>query len=198
MKTRTCFVAALLLAVTAAHAQTPVDAPAPVVQVGLIMIQPNGSVGGSANRIARQAGEEMSGSLWLGTCSYGAGPVPASATDVWQLSGKVLTIGAGEASVQIGWQRSRRGGQDESSPPQSPRTLRLKSGERVTLERNALPPGSCGEGHVVLEVTFASREDRGHEREPLQRSVEDLKSASEAMATRLRGNLGTADLWLVR
>jgi hypothetical protein len=109
-------------------------------------------------------GADLAGTVYMAPCStVGASDpgraVSASATEVWQLSGKVLALSADEASVEIGWQRIRRGGQNEPSSQQST-TLTLKRGQRTTLETIEVPAaGSCQARAGSLDVVFASTEE---------------------------------------
>ncbi len=120
----------------------------PIVYAGLFIVRTDSGTGGHAAQTGDALGDDMSGMLYIAPCGVmGAGspgrPVSAFATDVWQLSGKVIELTEEYATVQLGWRRIRRSGQDEQSPEQS-QTLTLKRGDRTTIEQIAVPAaGSC-------------------------------------------------------
>lgn len=161
MTLRIAFLAgALALGQPAAGAQQPpVKMDEPIVHVGLF------TATGSATSTAEAVGTLEAGTVYMAPCaSLGAAdagrPVSAAATDVWQISVRVLAMTPDEASAQVTWQRIRRAGLDEQSPPQSA-TLALRRGDRVSLEQIAVPAaGSCLERAVALEVLYASMTDR--------------------------------------
>ncbi len=212
-----------------AGAQTPTPANQPIVHSGLYAMRADGQVGGSAVQTGEYVGDDLAGTLYLSPCA-GAGAsspgraVSAFATDVWVMSGKVLELTDQQASVQLGWRRTRRAGQDESSPEQSS-TLTLKRGERHTLETISVPAaGSCDARTVQLDVVFASRAElygvtdadyaRGGGRASgtaagRTPSVQGSQPRADAGGTAISVGSGgggtnpslrrlTADLWLVR
>jgi len=161
-------IALLTFAIAAIHAsagaQVPTPANQPIVHSGLFAIRADGKIGGSAVQTGEYVGDDLAGTLYLSPCA-GAGAsgpgraVSAFATDVWLMSGKVLELTDQQASVQLGWRRTRRAGQDENPPEQST-TLTLKRGERHTLETISVPAaGSCDARTVQLDVVFGSRNE---------------------------------------
>ena len=136
----------------------------PIVHSGLFIMRPDGKHSGSAVQTGQKVGDDLGGTLYMSPCDgIGAArpgrQISAFATDVWQMSGKVLELNDQLASVQIGWKRLRRAGQDESSAEQVT-TLTLKRGERFTIENvNAPASGSCDARSVQLDVVFASRQE---------------------------------------
>ena len=155
-----------LMAPPHADAQTPPPSlpgmGTPVVQAGLFSLRPDGSVGGSAVDTADTVGEDISGAVFMAPCaSLGAVSaalaLPAAATEVWKLSGRVHALTETQASLQLTWQRLRRGGQEVSAPGET-MTLTLGRGERTRLDAVTVPAtGLCPERSVALEVVFASR-----------------------------------------
>jgi hypothetical protein len=140
------------------------DPTQPVVHAGLFRVRQDGSLGGFASWTGRVAGEDLSATVYMLPCStLGAAsaswPVSTGATDVWRLSGRVLSVDDAQASVQLSWERLRQSGKDVSSPPQSVSVV-LNRGERTTLETVSLQRvGGCGADSVALSLLFASRED---------------------------------------
>ncbi len=160
-------IAATLAAPRPVSAQAPPSPPGmgtPLVQAGLFSLRPDGSVGGFAVDTAEAAGEDISGAVYLAPCGSlgavsGPRPIPASATDVWKLSGRVLALTDTEASLHLTWQRARRSGQELSDPGETV-TLTLRRGERTRLDTVALPAaGLCEERSAALDVVFASRDE---------------------------------------
>ena len=151
---------------TAARGSTPTaeSIQKPIVHSGLFVVSADGHGSGSAVQTGDREGGELSGILFISPCGViGASnperPVSAFATDIWLMSGRVLALNDQQVSVQIGWRRLRRNGQEESSPEQSV-TLTLQRGERHTLENVAVPAmGACDARNVSLEVVFASRQE---------------------------------------
>jgi len=220
MTLRTAFlITAVALGQTLLSAQTkPSQLTEAQIQAGLFTIRPDGQRGSSAVQTGNHLGADMSGTVYMAPCStVGASDpgraVSASATEVWQLSGKVLAISPDEASVEIGWQRIRRGGQNETSSPQSI-TLTLRRGERTTLEAIEVPAaGSCQARAGSLDVVFASVEEMlGTESVAFNGkkarvdgtatvstgSQGELKSTVVARAGQSAPTTLQADLWLVR
>ena len=136
----------------------------PMVHSGLFIMRPDGKHSGSAVQTGQKVGDDLGGTLYMTPCSgigaAGAGrQISVFATDIWQMSGKVLEMNDQQASVQIGWKRLRRGGQEENSAEQVT-TLTLKRGERITIESiNAPAVGSCDARSAQLDVVFASRQE---------------------------------------
>ena len=146
-----------------AIAQPPPQFGRPIVHSGLFTTRADGKVGSAAMQTGEYVGADLDGTLHLSCSGSGAStvgrPVSAFATDVWAMSGKVLELNDQQASVQVGWRRLRRAGQEENSPEQST-TLTLKRGERHTLETIAVPAsGACEARTVTLDVVFASRSE---------------------------------------
>src|SRR3954467_6219660 len=116
----TFLVGMTIIGSTSAHAQTtrPVMNE-PIVHVGLFVLGPDGGTSGSATQTGERLGADLAGTVYMAPCAFLGGanpghPVSASATEVWQLSGKVLELTGEHASVQVGWQRVRRGGQEDT------------------------------------------------------------------------------------
>jgi hypothetical protein len=135
----------------------------PQLNVGLFSIRPDGTIGGSASDTTSAPGEPISGVLYMAPCgslgTASAGAIPASATDVWRLSGQLSAIGSEQATATVVWQRVREAGKDVDAPAQSV-TLTLNRKDRTTLERVNVPArGSCEARTVSLDVVFGSRLD---------------------------------------
>jgi hypothetical protein len=134
----------------------------PMVNTGLFNIRPDGSISGSAVDTAEESGAAIAGVVYLLACGgLGASspglPVAASATEVWQLSGRVIDLTEERASVQVSWQRVRQGSEDVTGTARS-LTLTLSRGERTTLETIDIPAaGACEARRASLDIVFASR-----------------------------------------
>ena len=164
MKSRLALLAVMALAHAPVWAQTPTRATKPIIYSGLFAIRPDGSSSGFASQTGEYVGADLAGTLYLSPCNgmgaSGAGrEVSAFATDIWLMSGRVLELTDQFASLQVGWRRTRRNGQDETSPEQAV-TLTLKRGERHNLETIAVPAtGACEARTASLDVVFASRQE---------------------------------------
>jgi hypothetical protein len=85
--------------------------------------------------------------------------LPASATEVWKLSGRVHALTETQVSLELTWQRVRRGGREVNAPGQTV-PLTLARGERTRLDEVTVPAaGVCPERSAVLDVVFASRDE---------------------------------------
>jgi hypothetical protein len=157
-------VAALSIGQTAWAQQKPLKLAEPIVHFGLFEGSPDGRSRGSATQTAEEAGAYETGNVHLAPCSsIGASdsgrPLSAAATDIWNLSTRVLSLDDERATVQVTWQPVRRDGQDRSDPPQST-TFTLARGERSRVEDIHVPArGECGARSAALEVVFASRNE---------------------------------------
>jgi len=165
MKPRLALLTAVMaLAPVSAWAQATTRATKPIIYTGLFATMPDGSTNGFASQTGEYVGADLAGTLYLSPCnSMGAGnanrEVSTFATDIWLMSGRVLELSDQYASLHVGWKRTRRNGQDETSPEQS-LTLTLKRGERHNLETISVPAiGSCAARTASLDVVFASRQE---------------------------------------
>jgi hypothetical protein len=159
---------AMFMTPAGAAAQTPPPLPSgmsnPIVHAGLFTIRPDGSVGGYAAETASTSGEDITAAVYLAPCGAlggvsGARPLPASATEVWKLSGRVHALTETQVSLELTWQRVRRGGQEVNAPGQTV-PLTLARGERTRLDEVTVPAaGVCPERSAVLDVVFASRDE---------------------------------------
>jgi hypothetical protein len=163
------FAAALVvthsLAWAQSHLQTTHPLPdVPTVSVGVFTLTADGRIGAAATQSGDRTGADLAGTVYLAPCGRvgGANPghaISAFATDVWKLTGTIVEIAPEQATVQLGWQRVRRGGRDEESTPQSV-TVTLKRGERSTLETIAVPAaGSCPAREALLDISFMSMKE---------------------------------------
>lgn len=206
----------------AAARQTPPTMEEPMVHFSLVDRRVEGSTGGSAGQTAEKPGAYETGMVHMLPCQgLGAArsgqPIPSAASDVWQISTRVLALGNDEATAQVTWQAVRRHGQEVQSAAQST-TLTLERGQRVTLEEIVVPAqGACAERAVALDVLFASRRELMNEaRERAQRG-QSAGGTTSASSTRVfeanEGGVKTmrvaaaddpapttlhADVWLVR
>lgn len=156
-------VGVLAIGQTAWAQQMPVKMAEPIVHFGLF--EPaDGPSRGSATQTAEESGAYETGSVYLAPCTTMGGadsgrPLPAAATDIWNLSTRVLSLDDERAAVQITWQPVRRDGQERRDQPQST-TLTLARGERSRVEVIHVPAkGECGARSAALEVLFASRNE---------------------------------------
>jgi hypothetical protein len=142
--------------IVGAEEQAP--APDPIVQVGLYGYRADGSVGAAAF----DTQPSLSSTVYVGgtLCQIGAGSQepPASATDAWRFSGKVLNINAEEAVVQLEWRRVIADGQRIDGSNETSVHLTLRSGDRVLLDQVAMGPGSaCQTTTVAFEARYGPR-----------------------------------------
>ncbi len=157
-------VGALAIGQAAWAQQKPLKLAEPIVHFGLFEGSPDGRSRGSATQTAEEPGAHETGNVHLSPCSsIGASdsgrPLPAAATDIWNISTRVLSLDDERATVQITWQPVRRDGQERSDPPQST-TFTLARGERSRVEDIHVPArGECGARSAALEVVFASRNE---------------------------------------
>lgn len=167
-----CVAGVLALAATTASAQTDAAlrsqvttsiAGRPMITAGLFEVR-EGKSKGSAGHTGEYPFADMGSTVYIAPCgalgaAHARSQISAFATDVWVMSGKVLELNDQYASVQLGWRRTRRNGQDESSQEQGV-TLTLKRGERHTLENISVPAtGSCEARSISFDVVFASRSE---------------------------------------
>lgn len=139
----------------------PMNRDQATVRVGLFMFNAEGRIGAAAMQSGDRLGADLSGTVYLTPCqgvggANSGGKISSSATDIWKLSGSVLEFSPEQTTVQVGWQRTRKGGQDEASNPQWV-TVTLKKGERTRLESIAIPAaGTCPARDASLEVGLFS------------------------------------------
>jgi hypothetical protein len=93
----------------AASASAQQREAAPVVHVGLFTYGPDAKVVGAAYENDQTA---LKSTVWTNRygCGVGAtsGKPPATATDVWEFSGRVVSTTADDAVVQFEWRECRR------------------------------------------------------------------------------------------
>jgi hypothetical protein len=152
-------VVALPIALALLAAQTagasPQRPPAdPTIQIGLFSYRPDGTEQGYAS------GDLSAESFqYVTACGIGSGnrPVPDEATDAWRVSGKVVSIRADEAIIQLDWQRTRSDGVAVSSPGASVQ-LTLHPGDRVPLD-SAHPKNAaqCPARTIGFEARYDAR-----------------------------------------
>jgi hypothetical protein len=148
-------VAVFVLAAQAA-AGAPQKPPAdPVIQIGIFSLRPDGTDQGAAYETSLSAESVQ----YVAGCAIGGGnrPVPDEATDAWRLSGKVISINAEEAIIQLNWQRIRADGVGVNSPGASVQ-LTLHPGDRVPLDsvsRDAT--AQCPARTVSFEARYGAR-----------------------------------------
>ncbi len=127
----------------------------PIVQVGVFSYAPDGTIRAAAydTDLSKET------SVYVAGCAIGGGnrPAPDTATDAWRLSGKVQSLDASEAVVQLDWQRIRANGVAASSPSGSIQ-LTLHPGDRVPLD-SASPEGTsqCMAQTIVFEARYDTR-----------------------------------------
>ncbi len=149
-----------------AAAQGPASAPVPtngepVIYVGLFARAANGRVRGSASSAGDATQPDLTGIVYLAPCdSTGASSnlrPPAAATDVWKLGGRVVSLEAERATVDVTWQRVREGGKDVAAETKAG-AFQLRPGERQTLESLTIPArGACAERAATLDITYTRR-----------------------------------------
>lgn len=148
-------VAVFVLAAQAA-AGAPQKPPAdPVIQIGIFSLRPDGTDQGAAYETSLSVESVQ----YVAGCAIGGGnrPVPDEATDAWRLSGRVISINAEEAIIQLNWQRIRADGVGVNSPGASVQ-LTLHPGDRVPLDsvsRDAT--AQCPARTVSFEARYGAR-----------------------------------------
>ncbi len=226
MRIRTALLtcASIVVPALATAQQAPLKMEEPIVHFGLVDRHADGSPVGSAVQTAEEPDSYKTGIVYMLPCQgLGAAqsglPVSSAATDVWQISTRVLALGNDEATAQVTWQVIRRNGQDVQTTPQST-TLTLERGQRLTLEEIAVPArGTCAARAVTLDAFFASRHELRDEALERMRTqgASSASGAAPAGSTRAfaaRGNGVTtmrvapanapapttlhADVWLIR
>jgi hypothetical protein len=199
----------------------------PIVHVGVFAIRPDGSAGAHAVETARSAGEPLSGAVYLAPCATigavsGVRPLPASATEAWRLSGRVLALTEAQTSLQLTWHKIRQNGQDVALPGNTV-SLTLNRGERVRLDGVTVEPaGLCPGRTAAFEAVFASLNEMipsggpatsrtAEIRSPSGRTVGTWQAGRGGFVTTVEGgdtvtrfavagrprNVTSADLWLV-
>jgi hypothetical protein len=160
MTSRIALVVGALAIGQTAWAQTP-GVGEPAVHFGLFTQFPDGRQRSAATQTAHKTGDYETGTVHLSPCSaMGASdsgrPLPAAATDIWNLSTRVLSLDDERATVQVTWQAIRRDGQDRTEAPRSS-TITLARGERSRVEDVQTPArGECTARSANLDVVFAS------------------------------------------
>ena len=127
----------------------------PIMQIGVFSYGPDGAVRAAAYKtdLAAESFQYVAG------CALGGGnrPVPAEASDAWRLSGKVESLTADEAVVQLEWQRIRADGIAVSAPGGSVR-LTLHPGDRVPLDSvNRSATAQCPAATIGFEARYGAR-----------------------------------------
>lgn len=146
----------MIVAAAQAASATPTTVPAtPVVQIGIFSYGPDGATRGAAyeTNLSSESFQYVAG------CAIGGGnrPVPAEASDAWRLSGKVENLAAGEAVVQLEWQRIRADGIAVSAPGGSVQ-LTLHPGDRVPLDSvNRSATAQCPATTIGFEARYGPR-----------------------------------------
>jgi hypothetical protein len=157
---------AMFVLVAQATAGAPPKPPSDrVVQVGVFSYGADGTDTAAAYETNLSA--EVT-TIYVAGCAVGAGnrPAPDRATDAWKVSGKVQTLNADEAVIQLDWQRIRTNGNPTTSPGGSVQ-LTLHPGDRVPLDsarpdaaRDSLAPGSplfdCPARTIGFEARYGS------------------------------------------
>jgi hypothetical protein len=194
----------------------PATLNTPILHVGLFTIRPDGSAGAHAVETARSAGEPFSGAVYLAPCATigavsGVRPLPASATEAWRLSGRVLALTEAQTSLQLTWHKIRQNGQDVALPGNTV-NLTLNRGERVRLDGVTVQAaGLCPERTAAFDAVFASLNEMIPSVGPAFRTVGSWQAGRGAFVTTVEGgdavtrfavagrrrNVTSADLWLV-
>jgi hypothetical protein len=207
-----CLAAALMSASSVGQTQTVASAiDRPIFYAGLFIDGPENGTSGYVSQTGDRRGADLAGTLFVLPCGrFGASPsdapLSASASDAWQLSGRVLELTDQETSVQLEWRRLRRDGRDQPTPEQSLHVT-LQRGERQTLEEIVVPPtGSCDARKLSLDMAFVSRPELRRGRAAAPRPQPDSSPNRQPGPASSTGTatpswappMVTADLWLVR
>jgi hypothetical protein len=118
--------------------QLPLENPI-TVQVGMFVLQPDGSSLGLAFGTNDRVFEPFASLLETDGCRFGAsdkeaaGRLPATGRDAWRIDGRVISLSAEQATIQLDWQRVRAVGVNVEAPTES-RQLTLPLNQLLTLE----------------------------------------------------------------
>lgn len=144
-----------VLVAQATAGATPKPPADRVVQVGIFAY----GADGMDNAAAYESNLSAEGTtVYVAGCAVGAGnrPAPDRATDAWRVSGKVQTMNADEAVVQLDWQRIRTNGNPTTSPGGSVQ-LTLHPGDRVPLDSASREGTSqCSPRAIGFEARYGS------------------------------------------
>ena len=125
----------VLAAAGAPHAQES-DNP-PIVQVGVFKVLQDGSVRGYAVDTGETVNQSFSTRVWVanGGCRMGAGDrdAPEGASDAWDVRGRVISMSAEHATIQVEWARVRTAGAVIDAP-RSTRQLTVPFNQLIPLD----------------------------------------------------------------
>ena len=125
----------VLAATSAPHAQEP-DNPS-IVQVGVFKVVPDGSVRGYAVDTGERVNQSFATRVWVanGGCRMGAGDrdAPEGASDAWDVRGRVTSMSAEHATIQVEWSRVRTAG-GVIDGPRSTRELTVPFNQLIALD----------------------------------------------------------------
>jgi hypothetical protein len=152
-----------LIVVASAVAQTRDGLPANrlIVQVGAFNVRPDGSIGGYAVETGEVDNERLVGGIATDGCRVGAGDswigagMPAWAPDGWEIRGRVETLAADRAAIQLDWKRVRSAGAAVEQALES-RALTLPLDQFVPLDEPVNNP-RCAPNSVVFGARYAHR-----------------------------------------
>jgi hypothetical protein len=133
----------------------------PVVWIGLFEHAGDGRILGMAVSDADAVGADVTSLVYLGPCGMvGASSnlrPPAAATDVWKLGGRLVSLDAQSAVVDVTWQRVREDGREVDDEMKSG-AFQLRQGDRQTLASLAIPErGICPARTSTLDITYTRR-----------------------------------------
>ncbi len=122
-----------------AQESTPPNQGPLIVQVGVMSVRPDGTVGGYAVSTGEKENADFGGGIVTDGCRFGAGDnwvgaaIPAWGMDAWEIRGKVIKLAPDQATVQLDWRRVRTAGRPVEETPHSTQ-LTLPAGQLSTLD----------------------------------------------------------------
>jgi hypothetical protein len=142
----------LLLSFGIAAGEGQQTSDAPVLRVGVFGYQPDGSSTLAAWDNPPSTNSVVSIRSLCAVTAGSSGP-PASATDAWRFSTKVVAATPNEATVEVEWQRILEGGQVVTAPTGHVQ-LTLRVGDHVVLDRvTPDAPSECS----IVGASFEAR-----------------------------------------
>jgi hypothetical protein len=137
-----------------------------VVQVGVFNVRQDGALGGYAVDVGERINEPFASLVWTGNggCRIGAVDLervekrdpPEGETDAWEVRGRVLTMNAEHAEVQVEWRRLRASGAVVDGA-WSQRQVTVALNELLSFDAPIAATGQCAPQSVAFGARFAPR-----------------------------------------
>jgi hypothetical protein len=159
-------VALTALGITTAQPLAVTDGWAPVLELRVIVAQPEGSVVANSNRWKLvKGGEPIGATVQAGRplCVVGIGPIDskprATQPNVWRMTGEFLGEQNGRQSVRVTTRFERLWGEENTAPTHT-QTLSLREGDSIVLDALTAPlQAGCTVHAVTMEVRLVMAAD---------------------------------------